>query len=86
MQAKNINVLAHFNAMNMISPGSGCEVHTASIDSQESLRRIAQADTLCATVAPDLDRVLGHFKLIEGASRLRSRLAIQPIKTDGLIP
>lgn len=42
MQAKNINVLAHFNAMNMISPGSGCEVHTASIDSQESLRRIAE--------------------------------------------
>ena len=76
MQAKNINSLAHLNTMNLISRGSGCQLHAASIESLETLLLIAQAGTLCATVSPDLDRALGYLKLIGGASRLRSSLAI----------
>ena len=58
MQAKGIDALAHLNAMNMISRGSGCEVLAASIKSLEMLRQIAQAGTPCATLSPDLARAL----------------------------
>ena len=54
MQAKGIDALAHLNAMNMISQGSGCEVLAASIKSLETLRQVAQAGTPCATLSPDL--------------------------------